>query len=83
MVTFLHGAAAMGSLIAGLFFLRFWRETHDRLFMTFALAFWLIAVERVVLGMIGTATEWREYVYLLRLGAFCIILYGIVQKNRR
>ncbi len=83
MVTFLHGAAAMGCLIAGLFFLRFWIETRDRLFMAFAFAFWMIAVERVVLGMIATATEWREYVYLLRLGAFCIILYGIVQKNRR
>ena len=51
MVTFLHGAAAMGCLTAGLFFLKFWRETHDRLFLMFALAFWMIAAERVVLGL--------------------------------
>ena len=82
MVTFLHGAAAMGCLTAGLFFLKFWRETHDRLFLMFALAFWMLAAERVVLGLSITATEWREYVYLVRLGAFCVILYGIVEKNR-
>lgn len=83
MVDFVHGAAAMGSLLVGLFFLRFWRETADRLFLMFALAFWLIAADRTVLGLFATASEWREYVYLLRLGAFCLILYGIVQKNRR
>ena len=82
MVTFLHGAAAMGCITAGLFFLRFWRETQDRLFLMFALAFWMIAADRTVLGLFPTATEWREYVYLIRLGAFCIMLYAIVDKNR-
>lgn len=73
----------MGGAIAGLFFFRFWRETHDRFFLMFALAFWMIAADRMVLGLVASATEWREYVYLLRLGAFCLILYGIVDKNRR
>jgi hypothetical protein len=33
------GTVAMGCAIAGLFFLRFWKETKDRLFLSFTLAF--------------------------------------------
>ena len=83
MVDFLYGAAAMGCMIIGLFFWRFWRQTADRLFLMFALAFWILAVDRVVLGTLAFATEWREYVFMLRLGAFCLILFGIAEKNRR
>lgn len=28
------------------------------------------------------ATEWRVYVFVVRLLAFCMILYGIFEKNR-
>jgi hypothetical protein len=83
MVTFLYGAAAMGCAIIGLFFFRFWRESLDRLFLMFAFAFWMLAADRAVLGVLSFATEWREYVFLMRLLAFCLILYGIVDKNRR
>ena len=83
MVTFLYGAAAMGCAIIGLFFFRFWRQSLDRLFLMFALAFWILAADRTVLGLVSFATEWREYVFLLRLVAFCLILYGIFDKNRR
>ena len=83
MHTFLQGAVAMGCAIAGLFFLRFWRDSRDRLFLYFSLAFWTIGVSSVLLGMIAFATEWRVYVFLMRLLAFCLILYGILEKNRR
>lgn len=83
MVTFLYGAAAMGCAVAGLFFWHFWRQSVDRLFLTFALAFWMLALDRTVLGLFAFATEWREYVFLIRLVAFCLILYGIFDKNRR
>ena len=83
MTTFLYGASAMGCAVIGLFFLRFWRESQDRLFLLFALAFWILAIDRIVLGTLSFATEWRVYVFLLRLVAFCLILYGIVDKNRR
>lgn len=82
MVTFLHGATAMGALVISLFFLRFWRQARERLFLSFALAFFLLGIERVILGTVSFATEWRDYVYLLRLGAFCVILFGILDKNR-
>ena len=83
METFLHGAAAANCGFIGLFFLRFWRQSRDTLFLSFALAFLILGVKRTVLGVWPFATEWREYVYLLRLAAFCLIIYGIVDKNRR
>jgi hypothetical protein len=32
---------------------------------------------------VSFATEWRIYVFVVRLLAFCVILYAIVEKNRR
>lgn len=83
MVTFLYGASAMGCAVIGLYFWRFWRQSTDRLFLIFALAFWILALDRTVLGAMEVADEWRAYIFLVRLGAFCLIIYGIVDKNRR
>jgi hypothetical protein len=41
------GALAMAFAVAGLFFLRFWRDTKDRLFAFFALAFFALAANRL------------------------------------
>ena len=83
MVIFIQGAVAMGCAVAGLFFLRFWRDSRDRLFRWFALAFWVMALSYMLLGLIAFATEWRVYVFVLRLVAFSLILFGIYEKNRR
>ena len=83
MVTFLYGAAAMGCAVIGLHFWRFWRQSLDRLFLMFAIAFWILAIDRTLLGLIDLASEWRIYIFVLRLVAFCLILYGIVDKNRK
>lgn len=39
MSEFLRGAVAACCLLAGLFFLRFWKLTRDRLFLLFSVAF--------------------------------------------
>jgi len=31
----------MGSLVAGLFFLHFWRSTRDKFFLYFTASFWI------------------------------------------
>ncbi len=80
---FFYGASTMGCAVAGLYFLRFWRESFDRLFLLFALAFWLLAANYALLGTIQFANEARVYIFGLRLVAFCLILYGIFDKNRR
>jgi hypothetical protein len=82
-VPFLHGAVAMGCTVAAVFFLRFWQQSRDRLFVWFAAAFAVLALSYVLLGTVAFATEWRVYVFILRLVAFTTILYGIFQKNRR
>jgi hypothetical protein len=81
-VSFLHGAVAMGLVVAAIFFLRFWQQSRDRLFLRFASAFFVLSFSYTLLGVISVATEWRVYVFAVRLLAFCIILYGIFEKNR-
>ena len=80
--TFLRGATAMCCLVAALFFLRFWRQSLDRFFLAFALAFLILAADYTILGVITVATEWRAYVYGVRLVAFAPILAAIADKNR-
>jgi hypothetical protein len=41
-----------------------------------------MAVHWGVLGVINPPSETRHYTYLLRLGAFLMIVIGIVEKNR-
>jgi hypothetical protein len=81
-IAFFSGAVAMGFAVAGLFFLRFWRRTGDRLFLAFAGAFWLMMLQAItVLDDLGD--ESRSWTYLLRLAAFTLIIVAIVLKNRR
>lgn len=76
-------ATAMGCVTAGLFFLRFWRDARDRLFLVFALAFFTLALNWIVLVAFPVATEEHHYAYVIRLVAFVLLLGGIVDKNRR
>ncbi len=76
------GALAAGYAVASLFFLRFYRDTRDRLFVMFSIAFLLLAVQRVVLAIVSDDQEFTPWVYGLRLIAFLIILAAIIDKNR-
>lgn len=78
----LMGAVATASFVVMLFFLRFWRQTRDSFFLTFALAFGIDAVTRFVLGCIQVSAEAEPLFYLARLVTFGLIIVGIVQKNR-
>lgn len=76
------GLLVMGYAVAGLFFLRFWRETRDRLFGIFAGAFWLLALQRLLLALSQNPDNEQVWLYGIRLLAFVLILYAIVDKNR-
>lgn len=82
MKQFMLGAIMMCYLVAGLFFLRFWRDTHDRLFMMFSLAFWLLALNQLAFVFVVEGSDARSFVYLIRLLAFILILIAIADKNR-
>lgn len=79
---FLSGAITLGFLVAGLFFLRFWRSTQDRLFLAFAVAFTLLGVGQAVQTLANIAQEERSFIFLIRLAAFTLILAAVVRKNR-
>jgi hypothetical protein len=73
----------MGTAVAALIFLRFWRVSNERLFLYFALAFTSKAINWVGRSIADPALESRHYVYLFRLLAFVLIIIGILDKNRR
>ena len=78
----ISGAILMGYAVAGLFFFRFWRETRDRLFLIFAGAFWILGIQRLALVLSRDMVEDDTGLYLVRLFAFLLILWAIVDKNR-
>lgn len=79
----LSGAAAMGFLVAGLYFARFWTQSRDRLFLFFSAAFVLLALNALALGLSTPQGDLRVAIFGLRLAAFLLILYAIYDKNRR
>lgn len=82
MYHYLSGGIMVCCLMAGYFFYRFKKKTDDQLFSMFAIAFWILALERVVLMFVGTAQEPKPEIYLIRLSAFIMILVAIIRKNR-
>lgn len=81
MSAFLQGATMLASFAVAAFFLRYWRQTGDRLFGVFALAFTFFGANRIVLAVLDTDSEARTWVYLLRALMFVAILAAIVDKN--
>lgn len=83
MSEFVQGATMLASFAVSLFFLRYWRDTGDRLFAVFAVAFVLFGINRIVLVAPDEDSEARLWVYLLRAATFAAIALAIVDKNLR
>ena len=79
---FLQGAIATLAWVCGLFFFRFWKQSHDPLFGFFGAAFWLFAASWVLLALSNPTEESRPYIYAVRLVAFVLIITAMVVKNR-
>jgi hypothetical protein len=82
LIPFLQTVSATATLASGLFFLRFWRESRDRLFAFFGAAFFVLAVSWALVALINPSDETRPYVYAIRLIAFLLMIVGMVDKNR-
>lgn len=82
MVEFLGGMATAGSWAIGLILLRLWRETADRFFALFGVAFWVLSLNWLGLAVADPPSGGRHYFYLTRLVAFVLIIAAIVDKNR-
>ena len=82
-VSVVSGALVAGYWVVALFFMRFWRDTRDRLFGAFSAAFWLLGLQRLGLAIAVVHAQETTWLYLVRLVAFVVILGAIVDKTRR
>jgi hypothetical protein len=78
----LSGGIATASIVAALFFLRFWRSSRDSFFLYFALSFLIEGVNRFFLYLAVGTNEDAPLFYLIRLIAYGLIVVAIVRKNR-
>jgi hypothetical protein len=83
LATFLDGGRAVFCVIIALCFLRLGRATHDRLYHAFAIAFVLLAASSTLIGLGVASADWSVYAFLPRLLAFLVIIWAIIDKNRR
>ena len=79
---FLLGVIVTSSLVAGAFFLKFWRKTRDLLFLGFAAAFVIEGVNRLAFLSLDEPNEGAPIVYTVRLFSYLLILAAIIHKNR-
>jgi hypothetical protein len=77
---FLGGAIATGYAVAGLFFLKFYFRTGERLFVLLCAALWLLGSTRVFMVMARDFSE-NHWLFIVRLIAYLVILGAIVDKN--
>lgn len=78
---FLSGAITLGYLVGALFFVRFWRRSADRLFLMFAIAFTLLALNQFLAHVLDVVSEPHSFIYGIRVLAFVLIIAGIIDKN--
>ncbi|HEX5431632.1 MAG TPA: DUF5985 family protein [Bryobacteraceae bacterium] len=78
---FLLGVIASTSIIAGLFFLKFWKDTRDVFFLAFAAAFLIEGLNHIGFLVVAHPNEGSPWIYIVRLFAFLLILAAILKKN--
>lgn len=76
------GALAMASAILALFFLRFWKNTHDIFFVYFTAAFALEGISWILFLDHHQRVD-DPVIYLIRLAAYLLILIAIIGKNKQ
>lgn len=79
----LAGAIAACCIVIGLFFLRFWRSTHDKFFLFFALSFFIEGANRVLLVLFSNMHEAAPSYYIIRVISYSFIIGAILVKNKR
>ena len=83
MKCFIFGLLTMVSAIIALFFLKFFRESRDRLFGFFSAAFAVLACDWLVQASVIPSHDCQHYLFLIRLLAFTLIIVGVVDKNSK
>jgi len=81
LLPFLLGMLATMSIIAGVFFLRFWKDTRDPFFLAFAVSFIIEGLNRISLLAVPQPNEGAPWTYVVRLFSVLLILGAILKKN--
>jgi hypothetical protein len=79
---FLLGVIVTSSLTAAAFFLKFWQQTRDRLFLGFGAAFLIEGLNRLGFLFLESPNEGDPVIYVVRLFSYLLILLAIINKNR-
>lgn len=79
----LSGSAVTLAVVVAVLFLRAFRRIGDRLFLLFALAFVTLAGQQLAEALTDRPDVNDPIAYAPRILAFGIILYAIVDRNRR
>lgn len=80
---FLLGFVTACSLVAAVFFLRFWRMTRDFLFLAFAVFFAIQGAHNAIVLTLSHPNESHPWLFVLRLISVLVVLAAILAKNRR
>ena len=80
---FLLGVIVTASLAAGAYFLKFWRQTRDPLFLAFACAVMIEGVNRTCFLFVANPESGSVTLYSIRLLSYLLILFAIAYKNRK
>jgi len=78
---FLLGVISLASVVAGLFFLKFWRTTRDSFFLLFAASFIIEGFNRAALLLLARPNDGNPSIFLVRLFTYLLILAAILKKN--
>jgi uncharacterized membrane protein HdeD (DUF308 family) len=78
---FLLGVIATASITAGVFFLKFWRDTRDTFFLSFAISFIIEGLNRSAVLLLEKPNEGSPGTYAVRLLSSLLILAAILRKN--
>ncbi len=78
---FLLGFIAACSLVATIFFLRYWRDARDPLFIAFAAFFGIQGIVYSAVLMLSRPNEGNVWLFLLRLLSVICVLGAILWKN--
>lgn len=80
---FLLGVIVTACLVASGYFLKFWRQTRDPLFLAFSAAFAIEGVNRTCFLFVDNPESGSVVLYTVRLASYLLILVAIANKNRK
>lgn len=79
--TFLLGFVCASSLVAAIYFLRFWRQTRDFLFLAFTLFFAIEGANEAYIASLPHPNLGSLAVTMIRLLSVLGVIFAIIWKN--